>query len=63
MQERAEMWLEAGTQLVWNIWPDEQQVDVWTPGEPMRTLKTGDALDGLDVVSGFTMSLADLFAE
>ncbi len=62
MRERAEMWLEAGTQLVWNIWPDEQQVDVWTPDEALRTLKIGDALDGLDVVSGFTMPIAELFA-
>ncbi|HEX6778261.1 MAG TPA: Uma2 family endonuclease [Ktedonobacterales bacterium] len=62
MQERAQMWLEAGTHLVWNIWPDEQRVDVWTPDEPMRSCYIKDTLDGQDVVPEFTMAVADLFA-
>ncbi|HEY7351080.1 MAG TPA: Uma2 family endonuclease [Ktedonobacterales bacterium] len=62
MEERAQMWLEAGTRLVWNIWPDEQRVDVWMPDESLRTLGGHDALDGRDVVPGFTMVVADLFA-
>lgn len=62
MEERAHLWLAAGTRLVWNIWPDEERVDVWTPDEPMRSLRARASLDGLDVVPGFTMLLADLFA-
>jgi Uma2 family endonuclease len=61
MRERAERWMQAGTRLVWNVWPAAQTVDAWTPDEPMRTLKTGDVLDGLDVVPGFTLPVADLF--
>ena len=61
MRERSERWLSAGTRLVWNVWPDAQTVDVWTPDEPMRTLTTSDLLDGLDVVPGFTLPVADLF--
>ncbi len=61
MRERSERWLAAGTRLIWNVWPDAQTVDVWTPDEPMQTLKAGDMLDGHDVVPGFSMPVADLF--
>ncbi|HUY78785.1 MAG TPA: Uma2 family endonuclease [Ktedonobacterales bacterium] len=60
--ERAERWLGAGTRLVWNIWPESQTVDVWTPDSPMSTLHLSERLDGLDVLPGFTLALADLFA-
>lgn len=63
MVERAERWLGAGTRLVWIVWPASQSVDVWTPDTPMYTIGPHDgALDGLDVVPGFTLALPDLFA-
>ncbi len=60
--ERAQRWLGAGTRLVWNIWPERQVVDVWTPDAPVAPLHLPDHLDGLDVLPGFTLALADLFA-
>ena len=60
--ERAQRWLGAGTRLVWNIWPESQTVDVWTPDTPMYTLSPHDNLDGLDVLPSFTLALVDLFA-
>jgi len=64
MAAKARDWLTAGVRLVWFVWPRTKQVDVWLPGNqnPARTLKIGDALDGLDVVPGFSHPLADLFA-
>lgn len=63
MAAKAKRYLEAGVRLVWIIWPKYQQVDVWRPGadEPVATLNMGDALDGLDVLPGFTYALSDLF--
>ena len=61
LAERVQRWLAAGTRLMWVIWPDEHKVDVWTPDEVLRTLNASDLLDGLDVVAGFTMPVADLF--
>jgi len=63
MIERAEMWLSAGVRLVWIIWPQFKQVEVWRPGShtPVATLGVTDTLDGLDVVPGFTCSVARLF--
>lgn len=63
MQARARQWLAAGVQLVWLIWPKAKQVEVWRPGsdKPVQTLGVHDALDGLDVVPGFTYPIARLF--
>ena len=60
---KAWLWLSRGAHLVWVVWPERQELDVWTPGEETpRTLRLGDAVDGGDVLPGFTLSLADLFA-
>jgi Uma2 family endonuclease len=53
-----------GTQLVWIIWPDHQQVDVWHPGDnqPKTRLGISGMLDGEDVVPGFIHPIADIFS-
>lgn len=64
MNAKAQLYLERGVRLVWVIWPDAQEVDMWrptAPTAPVTTLGVNDALDGLDVVPGFTMPVADLF--
>ncbi len=64
MGEKARLWLKCGVRLVWVVWPKSSQVDLWLPGkdQPTKTLKIGDALDGLDVVPGFSYALAELFS-
>ena len=61
MAERIGRWLAAGTRLAWVAWPEQHTVDVWQPDEPKRTLKRHENLDGLEIVPGFLMPLADLF--
>lgn len=63
MGAKARLYLSAGVRLVWVIWPASQTVDVWRSGSdvPVATLSVGDALDGLDVVLGFSYPLTDLF--
>lgn len=65
MAAKARMYLEAGVRLVWVIWPDDEQVDVWRPGSgaPVATLSLNDHLDGFDVLPGFSHPVADLFTE
>jgi Uma2 family endonuclease len=55
-------YLAAGT-VVWVIYPDKQQAEVFEPGRPARTLNIGDVLDGGDVLPGFKLALSDIFAE
>lgn len=63
MAAKAKRYLEAGVRLVWIVWPRYRQVDVWRPGadHPIATVNSGDSLDALDVLPGFTYSLSDLF--
>ena len=72
MAAKARQYLGGGTALVWVFWPERGEVDVWRPGDrrlrrqdmrPSVTLRadTGDALDGVDVLPGFSYPLAPLF--
>lgn len=65
MAAKARLYLAAGLQLVWMLWPDTQTVDVWLPGayEPAETLTLADTLDGREIVAGFTHPVADLFTD
>lgn len=63
MTSKAQMYVDRGVRLVWIIWPDRQEADVWRPSAPdapVATLGPADSLDGLDVLPGFTCPIADL---
>ncbi len=64
MDAKARRYLRGGTGLVWVVWPERRQVDVWHHDDhaPVGTLGDRDQLDGLDVVPGFTLPVARLFA-
>jgi Uma2 family endonuclease len=63
MTAKMQHWMAAGVRLGWLVWPKSRQVDVWRPGSPqsVATLTTGESLDGLDVLPGFSYSVARLF--
>jgi Uma2 family endonuclease len=60
---KAAEYLEAGTDLVWVVDPEMRQTHVYRPGRPVLTLSVGDTLDAGEVIPGFTLPLARLFAE
>jgi Uma2 family endonuclease len=63
LNAKARVWIAHGTRLVWVVAPRSREVDVWfgDAGKPVRTMRVGDALDGLDVIPGYTYPLAELF--
>jgi Uma2 family endonuclease len=63
MAVKARRYLRGGTRLAWVVWPEEQSVDIWHPGDstPSTTLHIGDALDGESVVPGFRQPIAAIF--
>lgn len=63
MAEKARKYLAGGVRLVWIVWLNTREVDVWQAGsaQPVATLTRTDTLDGLDVLPGFTYRIAELF--
>ena len=61
VMDKALMWLSYGTRLVWAVNPASRTVDVYRPEERTVTLGVDDALDGLDVLPGFTCPVNDIF--
>ncbi len=55
-------YIAAGT-VVWLLDPDRQRVEVYQAGQPVTVLRLGATLDGGAVLPGFTLALADLFAD
>lgn len=51
------------TRLVWVIHPDEQYVLIYHSPSPDRLLRLEDSLDGEEIVPGFLLAVAELFAE
>ena len=60
---KAAEYLAAGTRLVWIVDPEPRHVRIHQPGRAVVTLPATDTLDGGDVLPGFTLPLAALFAE
>ena len=58
---KVQLYLEAGTRLVWVIYPDRRHVVVHSPDQPPETLSEDDLLDGSDVIPGFRLTVGDLW--
>ena len=63
MERKVGEYFDAGTKLVWIIDPRARTARVFTGPEKSRLLKAGDALEGGDVLPGFRLALAELFAQ
>lgn len=62
LEEKIEQYLAAGVALVWTVDPRRRTATAYTPGGSVTRLREGEALDGSDVVPGFRLPLAELFA-
>ncbi|MFN8513901.1 MAG: Uma2 family endonuclease [Thermomicrobiales bacterium] len=62
ISEKVHEYLDAGTSLVWILWPRRRMVSVYEPDRDIRELGADDYLDGGDVLPGFRVLVADIFA-
>lgn len=62
VHEKACTWLEAGCETVWIIWPDDHSVTVYNSAEDIRQIGSDEKLDGGNVIAGFSVAVASLFA-
>lgn len=53
-------YLDAGTRMVWVLWPKRRSVTVYGVGGDSRELGPEDALDGDDVLPGLRVRVAEL---
>ncbi len=63
MDRKRKEYFRGGAKLVWEIEPDERTVAVYTSPARCKTLRESDTLDGGKVLPGFTLNLAEFFAE
>jgi Uma2 family endonuclease len=61
LREKASYYLRNGSKMVWLVYPDSQQVEVYRAGQDIEFLKQGDAITGGDVLTGFTLPLERIF--
>jgi Uma2 family endonuclease len=59
---KLELYQEAGVSLLWLVDPEKETVTVIAAGRPAAVLKSDDTLDGGDVLPGFTIPVAEIFA-
>jgi Uma2 family endonuclease len=59
---KAREYLDAGSRAVWIVDPELKTVTVLRPGRPPRPFGVGDTITGEDILPGFELSVAELFA-
>ncbi len=61
MNRKLREYFAAGTQLVWYVDPEGQRMTSYMAPEQGHELSIDDILDGGEVLSGFQLSIRDLF--
>ena len=61
LRKKVREYLEAGTRLVWVLWPDERAVTAYPAGAELHEYGSDDELDGGDVLPGFRVRVAEPF--
>ncbi len=61
VDEKVELWLTSGVQMVWVVNPRRKTATVHVAGQNPVVLKEGDALTGDPVLPGFSMLVSEIF--
>jgi Uma2 family endonuclease len=60
---KVEDWLASGCRIVWLVDPAKKTVTIHRRDVPPRVFSPSDDLDGQDVLSGFRLPIAEIFAK
>jgi Uma2 family endonuclease len=63
LEEKVQDWLAGGTRLVWVINPKTKTVTVYESPSTARILRGNEAIDGGDLLPGFSLPLRDIFQD
>ena len=61
--EKIQFYLLHGVQMVWVIDPEAQTISVLVPGQDGQVLTSNDILEGGSILAGFSVSVAEIFAQ
>jgi Uma2 family endonuclease len=62
VEEKVAQWLAAGTKLVWVVLEKQRLIRVYRSPTDVTVLTENDELDGADVMPGFRLPVAQVFA-
>lgn len=62
VDDKVQEWLDGGAALVWVVNPRRRNVTVYRPGVAPVILSGDDRLEGGEVIGGFAIRVADIFA-
>ena len=63
MQNKMNEWMDNGCRLAWMINPQKKETIIYRGNGGTETKAFPDALNGEDVLPGFTLKLAEIFTE
>jgi Uma2 family endonuclease len=63
LRRKAELYMRFGTKIVWLVFPETRQIEVYLPDQDVRELGIDDTLDGGDVLPGFSLPVKQLFPQ
>ena len=63
LRRKAELYMRFGTKMVWLIFPETQQVEVYLRDQDVRELGIDDTLDGGDVLPGLQIPVKAIFPQ
>lgn len=61
IERKIAIYLQAGTRMIWVVYPRQRQVVVHTPGEAPRVFAEADELPGGDVLPDLAIPVAGIF--
>jgi Uma2 family endonuclease len=61
IRRKRAIYLAAGI-LLWEIYPEDRTVDVYVPGQPVRTYSVEETISVGELLPGFTLAVRDIFA-
>ena len=63
VDDKTKQWLDAGTPLVWVVYPQTRSVVVHRPGQAPRILHEQDVITGEEVLPGFECRVGEFFED
>jgi Uma2 family endonuclease len=63
IEEKVKQWLESGVRLLWVVSPKMRNVTIYRTLLDVEVLTEKDTLDGGDVIPGFQIKVAEIFAD